>query len=347
VAELHATVFGQPVGASPGSRQRYIADVFLDHPWRDLRIPSLVYEEDDRSISGFLGVVPRRLSLGGRSLLGAVCSQFVVHPDKRGMVGLQLLKAVFEGPQDFTITDEANDATRKIWEGRGGATALLYSFTWIRPLRAGELVASWLRRRPGLAPLAGIARPVVSAAAGIAGRVLRRPLQPSLPDAGGEDLTDESLASCVAAHGDVQSLRPHYDARSAGWLLNRALSKRGGDRLNRTRVIGETGETLGWYIYSFTRRGIAEVLQLGATRQTIAQVLNHLFYTASRDEATAVTGRLEPVFMDELLRGLAVSLARGPWMLVHSRDSALVHAIQRGDTLLSRLDGEWCLRYRG
>ena len=37
----------------------------------------------------------------------------------------------------------------------------------------------------------------------------------------------------------------------------------------------------------------------------------------------------------------------GPqWVLIHARDPELIRRFDRGETFYSRMDGEWCLRFR-
>jgi Acetyltransferase (GNAT) domain len=343
VADLHRTVFrsGGREAADAEAYTRYFSSVFLDNPWRDERVCSRVFEEDDGRISGFLGVVPRRLSMDGRPLLAAICSQFVVHPERRGLVGLQLLKAVFEGPQDVSISDEANDATRRIWEGRGGMTAFLHSLRWLRPLRPGRLAASWLREHRWQAPF----RAAAALGEALAAPLLGPRVRPPAPDCRGERLDEATLLSCLTDVGDEGFLRPAYDVRSLKWLLGRAaLSTREG-QLEGIAVRNDRGELLGFYLYHAKADGVGEVLHVAATRETIGRVLGHLADHAWRHGAIGLAGRLHPGFLDELLTGCFVSRGPGPWMLVHSKRPSLVDAILRGDTSLSRLDGEWCLRF--
>jgi hypothetical protein len=91
--------------------------------------------------------------MNGRAVQVAVGTQFMVEPNSRGSVGIRLLKKCFSGPQDLFIADEANDYSRQIWEGLGGATALLYSLRWTRILRPGRFVKSLLIKHRLLAPL--------------------------------------------------------------------------------------------------------------------------------------------------------------------------------------------------
>ena len=83
VARLHEVVFKQDVRTAPAGLdpyRAYFTQVFLENPSRDASLPSLVYEDDDGRIVGFMGVVPRRMSMNGRQFQAAISSQFVVDP---------------------------------------------------------------------------------------------------------------------------------------------------------------------------------------------------------------------------------------------------------------------------
>src|SRR5262245_30731790 len=129
VADLHRRVFG--VGAKPyqqpisskllQSYADYFEDIFFRNPWYDEALPSLVHEEPSGKITGFLGIMPRRMSFNRRQITLSLSSQFIVDPDSRsGLAGVQLLKTHLGGRSDFTLTDEANNISRKLWEGLGG-----------------------------------------------------------------------------------------------------------------------------------------------------------------------------------------------------------------------------------
>src|SRR5882724_1865475 len=49
--------FGQRT--TPVALAAYCEEIFCRNPWRDPDLPSLVYEDDEGVLAGFLGVVPR------------------------------------------------------------------------------------------------------------------------------------------------------------------------------------------------------------------------------------------------------------------------------------------------
>jgi hypothetical protein len=88
-------------------------------------------------------------------------------------------------------------------------------------------------------------------------------------------------------------------------------------------------------------------VQLVASPSSIDRVLDHLFARAWQEGAVAVSGRIEPRFMQSLSDQHCVFHQRGPSIVIHSRRPELVRALESGRACFSRLDGEWPLRFTG
>lgn len=345
VARVHRAAFR--LGDSPGlaAYRDYFTRVFLQNPAGEGPLPSLVYQESDGRIVGFVGIVPRRVVINGHHYQAVVSSQFIVDPTSHvGLVALRLAKAYLEGPQDLSIADEANDVSRKIWEGLGGTTALLLSIYWTRPLRPARLAMSYLRQRRGFAPLAAAASPLAAVADSLAARLPGSHFRQSEPSASAGDLCGRTVLAHAPEFCDPTSLRVEYDDRTFRWLLDRAANRSAGGHLLKA-MLKNGQKILGWYICHLDRDGVADVAQLAATSSSIHDVLNHLFYHAWRQGAVAVTGRLDPRFMQALSDKYCLFHRRGPWVLIKANKPELLRSFQTGDTCFSRLDGEWSLRF--
>jgi Acetyltransferase (GNAT) domain len=346
VSRLHRVAFQLDDSVTPESYREYFERVFVWNPAGDSPPRSLVYEEEGGRVLGFLGLVPRCVRLNGRRFQALVSSQFIVEPGgAAGLVALRLVRAYLEGPQDLSIADEANDVSRRIWEGLGGTTARLLSVYWTRPLRPAGLALSYLRGRRGLAPLAAAARPLARVADGLAARMPGRCFCPSEPAACAGELHGQTVVAYSPELQGTASLRVEYDVRSFQWLLDRAARTHPNERLLKA-VLRNGHGILGWYVCHLGREGVAEVLQLTATPSSIDDVLAHLFHRSWRQGAVAVTGRLELRFLPALSESFCVFHRRGPWVLVHARNPQLLEAFHTGDTSFSPLDGEWPLRFR-
>jgi len=348
VARLHRAVFKTEERADAGSLDAYHAyfmGVFLENPLRDRDLPSFVYEEHDR-IVGFLGVVPRRMSMKGHRFRAAIGSQFVVDPSASfGNVAVRLARAFLDGPQDLSISDEASDITRRIWEGLGGMTALLRSLHWTRPLRPAALAVATARGRPRLAPLALPLSPIATMVDAMATRIPHSHFHQSPPQSSStEDLREDTVLSYLSAIEPTDVLHVEYDERTLHWLLDRARQRKATGSVHAA-VIRNDQRIIGWYVYHLDRERLANVLHIDAEGGAIADVLGHLFYQASAQGAIAATGRVEPRYLQALSDTYCLFHRRGPWVLLNTAVADLVRSFETDTAVFSRFDGEWCLGY--
>ena len=116
---LHAAVWGtkdQSVDELQVAYHDLFPDLYIDHPWKDPKVHSLVHVEDGGRISGLIGVMTRAMKFDGTPIQTAISSNLCVDPQSRSqLVGVQLLKQLLNGPQDLSLADMANAATVKIW----------------------------------------------------------------------------------------------------------------------------------------------------------------------------------------------------------------------------------------
>ena len=349
VAELHRRVFrtGDAPSAELDRRYRaYFRGHFLDNPWYDEEIAPLVYEDTDGSIAGFLGVVPRRMSIRGRPIRAAVSSQFIVEPGRRStLAAVHLLRTFMSGPQDVSIADEANGTSRKLWESLGGGTALLYSVHWARLLRPSEF-ARWRMERGKHAWTSSVVRPMCRMVDRLVAHVPGSPFRHSPASLSGEELDAETLLACLSEFSRRSALRPEYDARALRWLLTALVPARGEGSLRKTLVRDGAGQVLGWYLYYVSPAGFGEALHIGARDESMKAVLEHLFQDAWRRDVVALSGRLEPRSTPDFADTYCLFHPRRCWVLVHSGDAEVLQAIHSGDAMLTRLEGEWCTRFQ-
>jgi len=350
VAEVHRRAFKSAEKHSPellAEYEAYFTRVFLKNPWRSEDIQPLVYQEDDGQISGFLGVLPQRMSMRGQTVRVAIMTNFVVSPDARGLTGAKLLRAFLDGPQDLSIADEASPGVRKMWEGMGGVTSLPYSMHWyfpLRPSRFGLLVLKQKNLLP--AYLVKAVTPLARAVDSFGERILRLPFQPSKSQLSAEELTPNLWLQCLSNSIPKQSLRPAYDVPSLSWLLRRAVQMRNNGTLRKVLLTTGKGDTAGWYLYYSHPEGISQVVQVYAKANHANEVLDHLFNDAWENGVTALSGRLDPALMYALAERHAIFHCGPEWALIHSRKPEIINAFDRSDIFFSRLEGEWCTHFR-
>lgn len=347
VVALFERVYPDNRWESPIACERYLHDVLFSNPWFDPELPSWICEEQGRA-TGFAGVVPRPMQFRGDRIRAAVGCLFMVDPDRRkSLIALRLVQAALSGPQDLFIADGSNEDARRIWLGAGGSTPLLYSLHWIRLLRPARYALSLIEALGGI----GRAAAALRAPGALVDTLLAR-LRPNrfLQRDGGfidEPLDAATMSSNLPRFLRGSMLHPVYDAPALSWLLGQAaLKTRHGDF--RARAVFDRERRLaGWFLYYARRGEVAEVLQVIARHGSFEGVLQLLLLDAWRHGATAVRGRLDPAHAQELSDRHCWLRREGPWTLFHSRHAHIVLAIERGGAELSRLDGEWWMRFLG
>lgn len=354
VSDLHQRVFGAGVSHSlqwtvselRQSYTDYFERVFLRNPWRDEALPSLVHESADGKITGFLGVLPRRMLFDGMPISVALSSQFIVDPNSRASgAGVWLLKTFLTGPQDLSLTDEANNTSRKLWEGLGGSTALLYSVHWTRLLRPSRFAISHFKGHGVLSLLASASKPLCNLLDAALARKSPHRFRQTEPNVSAEELDANTLLACLSEFSNTRSLWPEYDEYSLKWLLEIITRQAHRGALRKLAIRNSKRKVIGWYLYYLNPGGVSRVVQLVAKKNSIGEVLDHLFYDAWLNGSVAVSGRLEPPFMQAFSDKYCHFNCGQPWMLIHSHNPDILRAFHYGDALLSSLEGEMCMRF--
>jgi hypothetical protein len=324
-----------------------LRELYFTNPWIDGEKPSLVYEGKGEKIVGFLGVVPRKISLGGQTIRVAFGGNFVVHPEGRShLAGTRLLGTYMRGNYDAWQTDSANDVSRKLLESLGFQTIPALNIHWARPLRPthyGVYAMSRGMRPATSARLRFATRPFCDVADTVAAKLTFSPFRQTKSRLHGAELDVETLLQCFREFRNDYSLWPEYDAHSLDWLLGFLERNPVRGTLRKVVVRDDSEKIVGWYIYYVNPRSVGEVVQIGGDQKLTKDVLDHLFYDAWEQQVIGLHGvvdmRRVPHFSD---MGCFFT-CRGGWTVTRSREPKVLATLERGDAFLSRLDGEWCL----
>jgi len=322
--------------------QQLFRRLLFDTPGFDPNLPSLVSTDANGRLNGMLAVGARPLSFEGRSIAAAIGADlFVPEKSRSTMAGVALLKGLFNGSQDVTISDNANATTRRLWERLGGFVASGYNLNWVGVLRPVQLAGSMLCDRPWLS-LAGRAS---LATAPWFDRIVPQRLKCSIDPVGRgiaeETLTTTEFSEHIQELTQDDSVQPVYSQESTEWMWKRLPYF----QPNRTEVSAivlrnSRGHLLGWYIYQLSGGGVARVAQIAARQANVAVVVNHLFAHVFDAGGCAVAGRLQPRFQQALIDQGCVFRGRSMYTLVHSRDEKIARAFRNGSAWLSVLEGE-------
>ena len=317
----------------------FLEQILFDNPWADPDIPSLLATDDQGRSIGLICASTRRMRLGGQPVRLVVTSHFVVDPLARDPLAAPLLiRHLFDGPQDVTVTDTATERTRRIWTRLGGRALHLQGIEWIRifrPWRITErLFARTGRRTPAALRWLAAALDVPTVAVG--GRYLR----PAPVDGRVQTLTTGALLESLPLLTDRLKLFPDYDEEFLDWLFREASRTYPEGAVVRDLVVANDGRPIGWYVYVLRQDSVSELLQLAATERGLEAVLDHVFSHAEAHGSAALRGRLEPALVEPIARRHCLLRYSGR-ALIHSRNAELLQAVTMGDALLTKLEAEW------
>ena len=347
VAELFQRTFLGRRGPAPESLKSYFAELFLHHPWQDPELGSRVYVGPEGAVRGFVGVLPLRLAFRGRKVRGAIAGSLMVDkPEDNPLAGARLLRAFANGPQELSISENANRISETMWQKLGARTVPFESLEWLRILRPAGVALAFARE--WFAP-AAVFGPVASMVDRVAQRTSGNPFALQASPGAYEydaDAGDALLLDEIPRFAAGYAARPDWDRSSLQWVLAHARTKARRGTIRRRMVYGKNHVPLGCYVYYGRPRGIAWVLQILARPDCSDAVLDSLLTNALRDGSVAVRGRTHPRLMNALLRHGAMFFHRSS-TVVHSADLELLQAIHSGDALLTGLAGEAWTRLIG
>jgi hypothetical protein len=325
----------------------YFRDLYLSQVPCHLPIGSLVYEDEQGRVRGFIGGIPLRLRYRQKPVWALVAGNHMVDPDLRApMAGAMLLRKLLAGPQDLTYSDTANDISVRLWKALGAEVLPANSMQWIRVLQPILFALDIAKRHPMGGVFSRLLLPLVSMTAVIQRRRLSRSLHKMVAQLGQCELEVDAMLSGFGPLVEDRMLVPDYDLESLNWRLSLADGKEDCGSLIK-RGVHKDGKLLGWYLVYARRGTVAEVLQVVAHRKAIDQVLNHLFKSALQEECVAVMGSMDPRFFGEYSRNKCFSYIHGSVALAHSRDPEMMRDMHQGNIFLSRLEGEWWTRLQG
>ena len=345
VARIHMKTFASADEKPTEGLKSYYETIFFDNPWYDEELPSLVFRSDAGNVEGFLGVLTRRMNFQGKSIRVAIPHRLMVAPDcSSPMAAMHIIKTFLAGPQDLVLGDGANDLGRKFMEGMGASTAYVYSMSWLFTLRPGSYMRSMLGRFGKLKLLAPLAWPMCSVLDSVARKVPQSPLRLEPPGDFTEiEMDCESVLSSIAEFSKPRALRPEYTTNEMKWLWDFLKSNTQRGQFRGFEVRNGKDKRIGTYLYYLTSKKVMEVMLFLARKDSTEILFSHLLYHALQNGAICVTGRVEP----KLLQSIGIHkclVKRGNWAVVHAKDPEIINVINRGEAMLSMLEGELWLR---
>ncbi len=335
VIDLNIKSFVRSKELSRELQYEIFKEVCFNNPWFNEEISSLVYEESNGRIKGFLGVVPRKFNFEGKEILVGVAQHLMV--DQVPLASLQLFKEFFSGPQEFSITDMAVDIGKPLWERLGGATIYLHSIYWRKPLKPISFLFTMLKTNLYNSKLFS---PIIN----VADNMLKgMPIFSQKYEEKNFEFNDMEIDDYIMNMDRFfanKSLKPVYDSKSLGWLFNRLKNEKRFGEFQKIIVKNNSGDIMGWFLYNLNKKGSSQVLQIVANDHTIGAVLDALFYHAFKNGSVELIGRLDPQFMKNFFDRKCLFMPGRNWMLVHSKRKDIINALNSNNAFFTRLEGD-------
>lgn len=338
VAALFFKVFrGGKVGPA-GPVIAHMRDIYLDGPWSDPDVRSIVNVDAMGRVDGFFGIMAIPMVMDGKRVRACMTSTLMA--ENRGadpMVGFRLGRALIAGPQDLTVTDTANRISLDLGRHLRFATLTANSLEWYRVLRPAGQAAASLRTR-GLGALVAL----------LPARAIDRQWAKHRPiDADG---TDTRLIDATEFAGHLIELsqgfkiRPEWTVETLARQLRIAAEKRGWGSLGFREVRAKANKLAGVFAVYADASRVATVLQAAVSPMLAERAVAGLCRDLAEQGCVAVRGQTSPRLMDGLFRTPGVFYRHQAATLLHSRHPAIVEAALSGGMLAGGLVGDTWVR---
>jgi hypothetical protein len=189
--------------------------------------------------------------------------------------------------------------------------------------------------------VAAAAYPIASAVDLLAARVPQSPI-PLRPPASVEARPLEPRDLLRFWHECQAAVIPDHTEASLSWVFKRVRGMRSlHGELDAVSLWSKDGSLAGVYAYHLTPGDVSPMVLFGSKPALENDVLWHLLWRAREAGASAIGGRVPPRHIHAFCRAQCLLSRRPRWMLVHSRDAALLNAVLAGDDALATVDCEW------
>lgn len=354
-AEAVAGLFQSVMLKSSAPAQKSLADYFrahfLDGPFADPEIPSLVYVSGYGTVEGFAGLAVQPMTFEDKTLRAAIVGTLMVRGHESApMAGARLLKQIVAGKQDITLSETAGDASLAMWRQLRGAVLDRHSLDFIRVLRPAEFGIGMLATRIGaLRHLTPIARLLDRVAGSKPGPLRWTGLPKGFRPQGGIVVRPVSVEAFAALAGDIlgrNAIVPVWPDDCLLDIIDEAMDKPAFGIAHLCEVVTKGGKPIGGFLLHFAGSGPARVVDILHMPGQAGHVLDAMFAHAQELGASSVRGRTTPHLLDALL-SRRVLFAHESASVIDAKDPTLLAAFSEGRAHFNGLIGERWTRFIG
>jgi hypothetical protein len=345
---MFMNVFRKKAIPASDSLKSYFIKLYFNNPWTSADCPSFVYCDASDSVRGFVGAIPVPMKVGDRRIIASVAGNHMIDPGlKDPFAGVLLLRKLFASNPVLTISDSANEISKTLWTGLGANVLTLNSMRWVRILQPCRYFLSLISHQSSLGRLKPLLRPICAAADLIASGFFRPPGRSSSQVHAAKAFDVKKALTAFPEIIGRRTILPDYTEDGLTQLLAMASEKEQFGPLFNRVVEDSSGNVAGWYMYYASRGDVAQVLQFAARSHMTGTVLGHLFNDARTRGCIAVMGGIETASVKEFSENQCLFFLRNMYSVAYSLDKEIMDALLKGDTFISRLEGEFWTRLQG
>lgn len=333
-------------------RSKEVSISYLKETLRDLyfkgvanhpRITSLVSRSQEGIINGFLGVTTQPFFYKKKKITVANCHHLMATEEARSkLIPMKMLQKFIAGPQELSFSDGSVETMRLFWKRFGGEPCVSGSIYYKIPLKPVSFVMRPLLKRVNT-PLKKIADISASGVDNVAGKLRVPMFHRKKPDVKLKDLTSALLLKGLKNIRSDYVLFPFYDQSKIEHLFRLLSKEKRYGTLHKLAIL-ENENVVGWLIYYAKRGGICEVIQAVSCFGKEDLLFDIITWHAYSRGGVELSGRLMTNHMQTPFTTKAFCMPARMWTLIHSTDRELMHDIQSGKALLTRLEGDlWLL----
>jgi hypothetical protein len=319
----------------------YLAKLLVSHHLRQELIkdytPSLVCLAEDDSVCGFLAVDNRMYNFKDGEIRVAHASKFVLTREVRlSLTAFRILREFIDGPQDLSITDDANESSRLLWERLGGVMVPEHSIYYKLPLRPVSFAVNTVVKEEwefskAVAKTVGLGLDYLGMRARLPFFVKQNP---RLEFA---ELTDELLLQGYRGVCSKYDLYPKFDLNDLTPRLNLTKQEVQFGKLQRVALLNDEQKLVGWFIYYLNRGDNCEVLEAQSQRGYENDLFHALTWHAYHRGGVQLSGRLCAVQFGTFFALRTFSLPGHMWTMMHAKDGELFEEIRAGRSFFPRI----------
>ncbi len=318
-------------------QKRVLRQLYLENKFNREETASLIYENVDGQVDGFLGVTEQPMIWKGQHIIAANSSHMMVRSKKNAaLASIKLLKTLMQKDYDLCFADSATDIAKSLWEQCGGTKGELHSIYFRQMLKPHHVLRNHLCSEylsPLISPLCKVGDTVMSHLPG-------SPFKFKKPDVEIKELEVEELFDLIQNPRQSVVLKPAYTLDNLQWRINLLESEQRYGPFKAIKMVAGNGHVAGWVLYHQKRNRVCEVLQLEAKTGKEMQVYQALCYHARQGGGAELVGRLDPRHYGSIGYKSTLFMPGFRWMLIHSGNPELIQSIKSGDAMLTRLEGD-------